>query len=279
MPTSVTRQAVFGQGGIIHSHNALTFSVIIPTLNEEQSVAAAIRQVRRLHPSAQIIVVDGGSRDATVAEARALSAQVLCGPCGRGRQCNLGAAQATGSLLLFLHADTRLPDNAFEILRRRFANPAVKIGTFRLSFDHPGLLLSLYAAFARFDSIFTRFGDQCIVVRKSFLQELGGFPEWPLFEDVHLLRMARRRTRIHSFPAAVVTSARRFQQLGAVRTQLLNGWLVALYLLGTSPEVLARKYQDALQRRRGKAAPPLTVEEHSDMQAHPGPAKYSDLPR
>src|SRR5262249_18424664 len=130
----------------------------------------------------------------------------------------------------------------FSVLTRFFQDSSVKIGTFRLSFDHPNSWLRFYAFFTRFDSMFTRFGDQCIAVRKSFFEELGGFPDWPLFEDVHFLRTARKKTRIVSFPASVVPSARRFSRIGMIRTQLLNGWLVLQYLLGVSPQKLAAQY-------------------------------------
>jgi len=90
--------------------------------------------------------------------------------------------------------------------------------------------------------MFTRFGDQCIVIRKSFFNEIGGFPDWPLFEDVHLLRLARRHTKIISLPSAVITSARRFEARGIIKTQLVNGFLLLLYLFGVSPTLLANWY-------------------------------------
>lgn len=221
-----------------------SFSVIIPTLNEAARVRRTIRHVRELYPAVEIIVVDGGSGDGTVEQSLREGAKVVESCCGRGNQCNAGARQASGEILLFLHADTSLPNRAFDLLTRCFNNPQTQIGTFRLKFDRDKWILGVYAYFSCFDSIFTRFGDQCIVVRRAFFEEIGGFPEWPLFEDVHFLRRARKHTRIVSFPSAVSTSARRFIKIGIIRTQLINGWLILKYLCGVSPEKLAEQYRD-----------------------------------
>jgi hypothetical protein len=148
-----------------------------------------------------------------------------------------------GSILIFLHADTTLPHEAFVVLNNIFADPKVKIGTFRLRFDNDNWFLRVCGYLTRFDSILTRFGDQCIVVRRNFFDELGGFPEWPLFEDVDFLRRARRRTRIHSFPAEVLTSAHKFKKNGPIRQQIKNGSLILKYLAGVSPEKLAMEYR------------------------------------
>jgi len=227
------------------------FSVIIPTLNEAARISRTIRHVRELYPAVEIIVADGGSDDGTVEQSLQESAKIVVSCCGRGNQCNAGARQASGEILLFLHADTSLPNQAFDLLTRYFNNPQIRIGTFRLKFDRDKWILGIYAYFSRFDSIFTRFGDQCIVVRRAFFEEIGGFPEWPLFEDVHFLRQARKRTRIISFPAEVNTSARRFIEIGIIRTQLINGWLVLKYLCGVSPDKLAEQYRGKTAHQTG----------------------------
>lgn len=220
----------------------VSFTVIIPALNEAKFIEETMQRVRELNHTAQIIVADGQSSDATIHLSRKAKAEVVFSRRGRGSQCNTGAAKASGDVLLFLHADTLLPENAFELLTHYFKDENVKIGTFRLAFDADKAMLRFYSAFTRFDSMFTRFGDQCIVIRKSFFIELGGFPDWPLFEDVHLLRIARRQTKIISFPSAAVTSARRFMIQGIIRTQLFNGCLLLLYFLGVSPVLLANWY-------------------------------------
>ena len=220
----------------------LHFSVIIPTLNEAPIIREQVARVLNLDPAVEVIVADGGSEDGTASRAAAAGARVVQGARGRGSQLNAGAAQARGDVLLFLHADTRLPANAFQVLREHFAEEDVQIGTFRLAFDRDHWLFTVYTYFSRFDSVFTTFGDQCIVARRSFFQALGTFPSWPLFEDVALLQKARGRTRVRSFPAAVVTSARRFEREGIVRQSLRNGWYVLQYLRGVSPWELAARY-------------------------------------
>lgn len=230
----------------------MRFSVIIPALDEADGIAASLAgvlEVARLDgANVELIVADGGSSDGTAALAADAGARMVIAPRGRGLQCNAGAAHAQGDVLLFLHADTRLPPGAFRLLTAEFARPDIGAGTFRLRFDQRHWLFSLYTYFSRFDSVLTTFGDQCIVIRRGLFTRLGGFPEWPLFEDVALLQRARRKTRLRSFPVAVITSARRFRRGGIIRQSLRNGWLMLQYFLGVSPAVLAVKYE-----RRGKA--------------------------
>jgi rSAM/selenodomain-associated transferase 2 len=221
-----------------------TYSVIIPAFNEAQRIEATILSVPRIHPPAEIILVDGGSVDGTVERASAMGVEIVRSKRGRGTQCNAGSQKATGEILLFLHADSLLPPDTFLMLNDHFQDPHIHVGTFRLQFDNPHWLLRAYAVFTRFDSMFTRYGDQCIVVRRSFFDRLGGFPDWPLFEDVHFLMAARRLTKIASFPAAVVTSARRYMRLGILRTQWINVRLFARFLLKTPPEKLATIYSN-----------------------------------
>ncbi len=219
-----------------------SLSVVIPAFNEGPRLAATLVNVRRVLPDAEIIVAPADSSDGTAAIALATGARLAPSERGRGRQCHAGALAAGGGLLLFLHADTLLPANAGEVIDRHFARPEVGIATFRLAFDSAGPLLRFYAWWTRWDSVFTRFGDQGIVVRRNFYQQLGGFPPWRLFEDVELLRRARLSTRVWSLPACVTTSARRFSRGGGVRQQLRNGWLLARFLLGASPDRLAARY-------------------------------------
>jgi rSAM/selenodomain-associated transferase 2 len=223
-------------------------SVIIPALNEEADVAACIEHVRALDPEAEILVVDGESRDGTVAAAREAGATVLECRRGRGRQCNAGAAAARGEVLVFLHADSRLPDDAFELLRLHFPVPAADDGDawqaarFRLAYDRRQWFLDFCAPWTRFESILTSFGDMGIVARRPFFEALGGFPDWSLCEDMCFFQKARRAARVHVLPACVTTSARRFAAGGYVRQMARNVGFMAQYLLGVSPETLARKY-------------------------------------
>lgn len=219
------------------------YSVIIPALNEEANIASCLNRLRSFNPRLQVIVVDGGSVDQTPLIAEKAGVQVVRSQPGRGIQCNRGAKYATGSILIFLHADTQLPENTFLFLDDFFSDPRVLIGSFRLRFDYDHWFLKLSGYCTRFDSILTRFGDQCIVVRRGFFDDLGGFPEWPLFEDVDFLRRSRRKTKIYSFPAEVITSARKFKENGPIRQQIRNGILVFKYLIGISAEQLAREYR------------------------------------
>lgn len=218
-------------------------SVIIPTLNEEAMIGSCIAALRTSDPSVQIIVADGGSRDQTVTQALAAGAAVVAAPRGRGPQCNAGAAAANGELLLFLHADTKLPDGAFALVRTKFADPRVAVAKFRLSFDLRHPILDVAARMMWVDSRLTSYGDQGIVIRRDFFHTLGGFPEWPLFEDVRLFELARARRPVHVLPAAVVTSARRFQANGALKQLLIDIGLWIEYIVGISPYAIAARYE------------------------------------
>jgi len=219
------------------------YSVIIPTLNEADQITTCIQAVRQLDPDVEVIVADGGSRDQTLALAQASGARVVAAPRGRGVQLNAGAAVASGDIFVFLHADTRLPAQAFTLLTHIFADPHVQIAKFRLSFDDNNCLLALVARFMWFDSLLSSYGDQCMVIRRELFTALGGFPDWPLFEDVELFRRARAVTPIYVVPAQVVTSARRFRTNGIVRQLLHDFWLWWQYLIGVSPHVIARQYR------------------------------------
>jgi rSAM/selenodomain-associated transferase 2 len=223
-------------------------SIIIPTrrlgLHIDRCVAACMACL----PGAEVIVVVAATETLVVEPSAMRStmagpARVLRATAGRGPQCNAGARIARGTLLLFLHDDCILPDHAGRLIERAFAAKGTELACFRLRFDDPHWLLGLYAWFSRFDSILTSFGDQGILVRRRFLRGIGGFPAWPLFEDVELLRRARRRTRVHKLDGVVTTSAVRFRRNGILRQQMLNAGLIMRYLLGTRPSRLAELYE------------------------------------
>ncbi len=227
-------------------------SIIIPTFNAQSTLGACLQAVREYLPQAEVIVVDGGSQDGTVSVARTYLARVVHSARGRGPQCNAGASQASREVFLFLHADTLVTASVQEALQQFLSESQQQIGTFKMIFDEPNWLLRFYSTMTRFDSIFTKFGDQGIVVRRNFFNSLGGFPNWPLFEDVHLLRGARVQTRIHSLAAVVKTSAVRFRANGFLRQQVFNFFLILRYLRGESPFVLAQCYENF--SRKGKYA-------------------------
>jgi rSAM/selenodomain-associated transferase 2 len=221
------------------------FSIIISMLNERDRIGPCLEQVRKSCPDCEFIVVDGGSQDGSREIARQKGARVIDAEKGRGIQFNAGARLASAPYLFFLHADTRVSPDAFRQIRACFEGPrgqTYQIGTFRMAFDEPRWILRLYSFFTRFDTIWTSFGDQGIFVRKAFFEAIGGFPEWPLFEDVRLLQKARKRTKVRSLPGPVTTSARRFMKRGIIRQQLFNAYLIARYLMGAQPKELYEKY-------------------------------------
>lgn len=218
----------------------LDVSIVIPTLNEEERLPACLAAAQPL--GAETIVADGGSTDRTRELAAAAGAVVLDAQRGRGIQLHAGAHRASRNTLLFLHADTVLSPEALGAVRLAIDDRAFLAGTFRLRFDNRGGLYRLYGWFSRFESVWTSFGDQGILIRRAFYDRLGGFPPWPILEDVGLLRAARRETRVRSLHATVTTSARRYENHGALRTQLRNGIILTRFLLGAPANDLARVY-------------------------------------
>lgn len=216
-------------------------AVIIPALNEERRVAAAVESARQA-PAAEVIVVDGGSADRTAEAAQQAGARVVASGRGRARQMNAGASIATGGTLLFLHADSRLPRNYHLHVRAALAEPGVSGGAFELKLDGagPGLRLVERMANLRSRRLGMPYGDQAIFLRAEAFRELGGFRDLPIMEDVEFVRRLNRRGRLHLVPAPVATSARRWNRRGFAKTTLVNIAATVAYLLGVPPERLAR---------------------------------------
>jgi rSAM/selenodomain-associated transferase 2 len=233
----------------------MKLSVVMPVLNEAAGIVATLATLAPLRAAGhEVIVADGGSSDGTVALAAAQADEVLAAPRGRARQMNAGAARARGEVLLFLHADTRLPRDAAAQLQQALAAGAhwgrfdLRIETDaaarragRWMFPLVGTLINLRS---RLSGIAT--GDQAIFVRTSLFQQLGGYADQPLMEDIELCR------RLKALPAAgapaclrtrVATSGRRWQQHGVWRTIVLMWWLRWRYWRGDSAEALARLYR------------------------------------
>jgi rSAM/selenodomain-associated transferase 2 len=219
-------------------------SIIVPTLNEAAGIAAHLLALQPLRAQGcEVIVVDGGSADATAALARPLADAVLAAPRGRGPQQNAGARAARGRALLFLHADTRLPAGAADAIRAALDRSAW--GRFDVEIEGHHLLLRAVARLMSWRSRATGIatGDQAIFVRREVFDAAGGFPDIPLMEDLALSsRLRRRAGRPACLRLRAVTSGRRWESRGVVRTILLMWWLRLLFRLGRDPADLARRY-------------------------------------
>jgi rSAM/selenodomain-associated transferase 2 len=225
-------------------------SVVIPALDEEERVAEAIRSVR---DDAEVIVVDGGSRDGTRAAAAAAGAAVIASAAGRGVQLDAGARAARGEWLVFLHADTRLEAGWAAALRSLPA--AVVGGAFRFALDPPRPAYRwLEAGVALRCRLFRLpYGDQGLFARREAYSRIGGFRPLPLMEDVDFVRRLRRAGRLAFPEVGAFTSARQFEQRGLLATSLRNLWLLGLYSAGRPPERLARFYGGRELDRPGPA--------------------------
>jgi len=224
-----------------------TISVIIPTYNEAQAIGTTLAQFASLAGRWEIIVTDSGSTDGTrEIVASTWQARLVEGPPGRGVAMNAGAAVAGGELLLFLHADTRLPDDAYRLISEAFRVPDVAATAFRLRVDRDDWRFRLLTPLSRlrFSVQRTFFGDQAIAVRRTEFERIGGYHEHFLMEDVDLSRRLRQRGELRLLPAEVVTSARRFEQRGVLPSLALMTALQLLYGLGVPAERLRRFYSD-----------------------------------
>jgi rSAM/selenodomain-associated transferase 2 len=219
-------------------------SVVIPVLNEAALLGSTIARTWRAGAT-EILVVDGGSLDGTPAIARAAGARVLVSERpGRGMQQRLGAIEARGEALLFLHADTWLEEHGIEQIRRVFRSSQVHYGAFRQRITARGIAyraLEIGNA-ARVRGMRVAYGDQGIFVRRATLERIGGYPDLPLMEDVEVSRRLRCHGRPALLPGPLHVSARRWQRVGAVRQTLRNWRLLLRYRLGASPADLARAY-------------------------------------
>jgi rSAM/selenodomain-associated transferase 2 len=219
-----------------------TIALLIPALDEGESL-------RRLLPALvgqvdEVVVSDGGSGDDTVAVARAAGARVVAGPAGRGGQLNRAAAASSADILVFLHADTELPADGFEEVRRAIERGAVG-GGFQLEFATERPLLRLGARLINRRTRWTRtpLGDQAQFVTRTAFEALGGYRDWPLLEDLDFARRLKAHGPVAILESKVVTSPRRFERLGVTRTIATNWLIWLLFGLGVAPARLARLYR------------------------------------
>lgn len=217
-----------------------TLSVIIPALNEEEGLPGLLEHLGRFAPH-EIIVADGGSTDRTPHIAAAAGARVITGHRGRARQMNAAAATATGEFLLFLHSDTVPPHDYPRIIARVLQKPGTAAGAFRFALGGnlraAPLIERLVDVRCRLFSL--PYGDQGLFLRRTVFRHLGGFAEWPVLEDLDLVRRLKSIGRVLTVPEPAVTSARRWETGGVIRTFLRHQLMLAAYHIGVPPERIA----------------------------------------
>ena len=223
----------------------IKYSVIIPTLNEENFINSILAdlesQIKDLPYLVEVIISDGKSMDNTLAICNKYNAQVISSGFGRGKQLSEGAKFSKGETLIFLHADVNIPKDFFQFLDDNFVNN-VKVATFRMRLDVNNLLYKLYSFFTRFDSVFTTFGDQGLIVNRISYLSIGGIKELPLMEDVDFFNRARKVFKIKKFNKNLIVSARRFDKLGIIKTQLKSSICIIQFLLGKDPDKIYQYY-------------------------------------
>jgi rSAM/selenodomain-associated transferase 2 len=228
------------------ARGALRVSVVIPTWREADRIVATLEALAAQGPD-EVIVVDGGSPDGTADRAAGAPTRprVVRSGRGRGAQLRAGAAAASGDLLVFLHADCRLAPGALAALRRYAArHPRVPGGCFRMRITPGGRGIGVVerSANLRAALIAMPYGDQAMFARRGAYERVGGFPPWPLMEDVELARRLRRLGRLAVLPDRVVVSARRWERAGVLRQTLRNWRLITLWMLGVPADRLAPRY-------------------------------------
>lgn len=218
-------------------------SIIIPVFNEATNISLVLASLRDA-ANVEVIVVDGGSQDETVAIATSLGFKVVLSKPGRAHQMNAGASSATGDILLFLHADTFLPTGFETMVRLALTQPGAIAGAFSLRIDGNMRSLRLVEKMVNWRSrnISLPYGDQGIFLKASVFHDIGGFPDLPIMEDFELMLRLRRNGRIIIVPASVLTSARRWQKLGVVKTTFINQIVIIGYFLRVPPSILVRWY-------------------------------------
>lgn len=223
----------------------IALSVIVPTLNEADGIVAHLSALQALRQrGSELIVVDGGSSDATPRLAAPLADIIIQARRGRAAQMNAGARHARGEILIFLHADTRLSASADSVLKNAFADPNWLWGRFDVAIESTHRLLRLVAWCMNLRSRLTGIatGDQAMFVRRNTFAAVGGFPELPLMEDIALSRRLKGLGRPLCLSQRVITSGRRWEQRGILRTIVLMWRLRAGFWFGVDPGRLARAY-------------------------------------
>ena len=231
-------------------------TIVIPVLNEATIIVGALQALAPLQArGAEVIVADGGSSDDTAQLALPLADRVITAPHGRGAPMNAGAALGKGDVLLFLHADTTLPENADRLIASALTERSWGRFDIRIAGRHP--LLVVIARMINWRSRLTGIatGDQAIFVSREAFMAVGGFPDLPLMEDIAISRRLRRLCRPFCIAAPAVTSGRRWEQNGVLRTILLMWRLRLSYYFGVEPALLARHYGSVTSPAQSRAGP------------------------
>jgi len=216
------------------------FSIIIPTLNEADNIKACLLQLQNIRQQSEIIVVDGGSSDNTIQLATPLADKVINSDKGRAKQMNTGAEHATGKILVFLHADSFFPQNAFDLIKLADNN----WGRFDIKLSGKHFMLSVISSFMNWRSRLTGIatGDQVIFVSRTLFDKAGGYPDIALMEDISFCVNLKKISRPNCINAKVISSGRRWEKFGVTKTILLMWSLRLRYFFGESPEVLGKLY-------------------------------------
>ncbi|HUJ68593.1 MAG TPA: TIGR04283 family arsenosugar biosynthesis glycosyltransferase [Syntrophorhabdales bacterium] len=223
----------------------MKISVIIPVLREEAVINRTIDRIRAMDRAVEIVVVDGDPQGKTLGAVTRDHALLVASEAGRGRQMNEGAREAGGDVLVFLHADTELPANAFPTISSAMMDGRFVGGAFDLAIDGQGVLFRLIEKVASLRSRLTRipYGDQAVFLQRDYFMRIGGYRDIPLMEDVDLMRRIKAAGgRICMIRKKVRTSARRWEREGILRCTLRNWTIVILYLLGVPPKRLVKWY-------------------------------------
>jgi rSAM/selenodomain-associated transferase 2 len=230
-----------------HVQKQPRFSIIIPVYREAGRIEETLAHLSGLPgaAAAEILVIDGEPERTTLAVVQPPAVAKISSPRGRGVQLNAGARKATGQVLIFLHADTRLPANALEDIDRTMQSENIVAGAFDLGIDSDRYAFRIIEKIASWRSRLTRipYGDQAVFIRRDDFRSLGGFQDIPIMEDVELMqRIKKQGGKIHILPNRVRTSARRWEKEGILYGTLRNWLMVLLYYLGVKPDRLARFY-------------------------------------
>jgi len=224
------------------------FSVVIPVLHESEIINTLLQKLceHQFHENLEIIVVDGSEQHDTIDAVHSKKVICLESKKGRARQMNAGAAVARGEVLVFLHADTFVPDNAFSCIKRVLQDAKVVGGAFDLGIRSNRIIFKIIGKIASLRSRITRipYGDQGFFIRRKYFHAMGGYRDVPLMEDVDIMqRIKRRGDTISILPEKVYTASRRWEGEGIVYCTLRNWMVMVLYCFGVSPHKLARYYR------------------------------------